>query len=256
MIKKLINFIERTFLFYILFLSVILGISAWFMWHNQTDYYAHMDNSVNVIQQQAVSEDVITVENKDGSQQEIVSINISALQNTMPNLVGWIRQENTNINYPIMKGDNNDYYLTHDAMGKTSYSGSIFMDSMNSRFWNDDNTVVYGHNMKNESMFGSLKNYMRVKSYIKDHPEFIIYTNDSAKVYRIISVYAMKYGNDQYKMAFDSKEEYEEFLKTAVERSEYDTGVKYDPNCPCITLTTCYSSGTKGIKTMIVLQEK
>ena len=178
------------------------------------------------------------------------------MQNTIPNLVGWIRQEGTEINYPIVKGDDNSYYLTHDALGKTSYSGAIFMDSLNNKFWKDDNTVLYGHNMKNSSMFGMLKHYLSDKSYIKKHPEFIIYTEDSAKIYGIVSVYSMKYGNDQYKMAFNTQEEYKDFLETAKKRSEYDTGFDYDENCPCITLTTCYSSGSKGIKTMLVLQEK
>lgn len=96
------------------------------------------------------------------------SIDWSALQTQNPDIIGWIRMD-SGANYPVVKGQDNSFYLNHGFSKNYSINGSIFMSSLNSGIWNDYNTVVYGHNMNNGSMFGRNKKYMD-RNFLNEHP--------------------------------------------------------------------------------------
>lgn len=115
---------------------------------------------------------------------ELARVDIAALKESYPEVVGWIMFENEKISYPIMQADNVKY-LTTSYDGTQSKPGSIFMDELNSPYFTDAHTLIYGHNMQNLSMFGRLKFYKTQDDYYETHKYFQIYTEDEILRYQI-----------------------------------------------------------------------
>ena len=111
---------------------------------------------------------------------------ISQLRKQNEDVVGWIKFINLDISYPVMQGSTNDEYLRHTWSGMANNSGSIFMESLNTSDFQDSHTIIYGHNMKDGSMFGKLKNYKEEGGYEKA-PYFFIYTENVAYAYQIFA---------------------------------------------------------------------
>ena len=88
-------------------------------------------------------------------------VDFNGLKAINPEVIGWIQIEGTSISYPIMKGKDNDYYLKHTFEGNYNAAGSIFIDYTNNSNFEDCNTIIYGHNMKNGSMFGLLRKHFK-----------------------------------------------------------------------------------------------
>lgn len=93
------------------------------------------------------------------------------------NMVGWLTIDDTKIDYPIMQGEDNNEYLNKDPFGDYSLSGSIFLDSRNSSDFSDDYSLIYGHHMENDLMFGALGHYLK-KGYLEKHNKGTIYVDD------------------------------------------------------------------------------
>lgn len=100
-----------------------------------------------------------------------------SLRGTNPDVVGWIEVDGTNISYPIVKGENNEYYLDHDAEKAFSNGGSIYMDSDNAADFSDFDTVLYGHNMSGRKMFSDLKLFSE-EAFFQSHPKTVIFLPD------------------------------------------------------------------------------
>ena len=166
-------------------------------------------------------------------------IDFDSLQEINPDVIGWLEMEAVDtINYPIVQGEDNDYYLHRTFQRTDNFAGSIFMDYMNKSNFGQRNTIVYGHNMKNGSMFGSLKNYRDQEVY-KKSPYFWIYTPTRIYKYEIFSCAEVdKFGQD-YQITFQDKEDFQEFIYHAQDQSLYDTGVDVDYTDTVVTLSTC-----------------
>ena len=111
-------------------------------------------------------------------------VNLKAING---DIIGWIQIEGTEISYPIVKGTDNSYYLKHTFEKNTNAAGAIFMDYTNSSDFQDCNTLIYGHNMKNGTMFHDLVNY-KEESYFRQHQNIIIYTPEKEIRLRPIAV--------------------------------------------------------------------
>lgn len=153
-------------------------------------------------------------------------------------VVGWIRFDNMELSYPIMQAEDNDYYLTHTFSGEVNSSGSIFLDMANNSDFEDYHTIIHGHNMKNMSMFGRLKNYKNDNFYDK-HQYFTIYTENEVYRYQIFAYYDTSEDSDVYMIGFGPDEVFQEFVNTMKRRSYYDTGVGVTSQDKVITLSTC-----------------
>lgn len=118
---------------------------------------------------------------------EEIPIDFAAMQEVNPDIYAWIRIEGTNIDYPVVQSSTDDsYYLNHTIEGKEGYPGSIYTESVNSKDFSDFNTILYGHNMRDGSMFQNLHNY-EDSAYMAEHPEVIIYTPDHVYRYQIFA---------------------------------------------------------------------
>ncbi|MBU9726374.1 class B sortase [Diplocloster modestus] len=153
-------------------------------------------------------------------------------------IVGWIEFENIDINYPVVQTGDNDYYLTHTVKNTRNSVGSIFVEYTNNSDFQDDNTFIYGHNMKNGSMFGLLKKY-KDPSYYQANQFFWIYTPQGDYMYQIFSCHEAEPESETYTNGFGSKESYASYLQTIKDLSLYDTGVAVTSDDKIVSLSTC-----------------
>lgn len=138
---------------------------------------------------------------QDSEKKVEIPIDFAALQAQNPDIYAWIRIDGTNINYPVVQSaSDNEYYLNHTIDGQEGYPGSIYTENYNKKDFTDYNTIIYGHDMKDGSMFQNLHNYMD-PAYMQAHPEVIIYTPDVKRTYRIFA--AVVYDNRHLLFGFD-----------------------------------------------------
>lgn len=172
---------------------------------------------------------------------------IEALQEINPDVVGWIYITATDISYPILQGEDNDTYLHSSWTDKTKTlkAGSIFMDSSNSPDFSDFNTIIYGHRMQNETMFGKLK-YFRTKDYWQTHPDVYIVTAEKILRYDIYATYEVSVQGKTYLIDFDGEESKCEYIDYTLGMARYDTGVVPTGNDSILTLITCTASDSSA----------
>lgn len=115
-----------------------------------------------------------------------IPIDFAQLQAQNPDIYAWIQIDGTNINYPVAQSaTDNEYYLNHTIEGQEGYPGSIYTENWNTKEFTDFNTVIYGHDMKDGSMFQNLHNYADA-SYMQQHPNVVIYTPEKKLTYQIL----------------------------------------------------------------------
>lgn len=151
---------------------------------------------------------------------------------------GWIKIDNTNINYPILQGQDNEEYLYKDINNEYIVSGSIFMNYLNNGF-DDQNTVLFGHNMKNGTMFANLKKYKEEDFFYNNNDIEIELSNGKYLKYKVFSVYITDINDNYTKTSFEDKDEYKEFLERIKNKSIYKSDISVNENDKIITLSTC-----------------
>ncbi len=173
-------------------------------------------------------------------------------------VVAWIRFDQPEIiDYPIVAGEDNDKYLHEDFTGEKSNFGTVFLNMYNSPTFTDMHAILYGHNMRNGSMFGSLDEYDEEEFY-KENPYFYIYTPDGkVKKYQIASARTVKDASDIYTVQFADEAAFLAHLDEMAENSIYQTGVPYDQYSQLVTLSTCtVSDANRFVVQGILIEEK
>ena len=169
------------------------------------------------------------------------AIDFDSLHAVNEDVAGWIWMEDTVVNYPVMHSKkNNDEYLYTTYDGKQNSSGSIFADYRNGAGFVDDNTVLYGHNMKNGSMFAFLAK-MRGQEYYDAHREFYILTPEGNRRYEIISVFQVDALSDLYDRTFDTVEAKQRWLDRVIKNSTVLAPYSADAEDTFVMLSTCVS---------------
>lgn len=182
------------------------------------------------------------VADTDPNLEELQNIDLDALRQINPDVIGWILIPDTVIDYPLLQGQDNDYYLKHTWQKKKNAVGSIFMEHRNSADYTDFNTIVYGHNMNNGSMFASLRRYGGEK-YWKEHPSVYLVTDEGIFRYDVFSAYRAEVGSTTYGLSFHQEKTRKEFLIHALTSSRIDTGVVPEITDRVLTLSTCSGAG-------------
>ena len=181
-------------------------------------------------------------EEKQQEEERLQRISFDELKALNEDIVGWVEIPGTVISYPMMHTGENVYYLNHTFSGKENSAGSIFVEALNNPDFSDLHTIIYGHNMKNGSMFAGLKNYTS-PSYLVAHPAIYLDLEDGTHAYQIFSCYETPAESDSYTIGFVPDEQYEAFLQTLKARSAYDTGVEVTVEDSIISLSTCTRNG-------------
>lgn len=183
------------------------------------------------------------------------SVDFAKLQNEVnSDICGWIIIEDTEINYPILISHDNEEYLRKTPEGKEAISGSIFIDCECNRDFSSPNTIIYGHNMQNGSMFRALHSFKKKEFYDTHKNVYICKETGECIKYKIIGVFATEVGTDFYSIDF-TESGYEEFLSTLKELAMYDTGNDVDENKRIVTLSTCVVHNSSE-RLVMVLQEE
>lgn len=165
-------------------------------------------------------------------------IDFDALTAINEDVVGWIEMEALDVSYPIAQATDNNYYLHRTIQRTDNFSGSIFMDYQNSSNFGDRNSVIYGHNMKNGSMFGTLRKYREQETYDKS-PYFWIYTPEYIYKYEIYSTAEVDQLSPDYQIWFADRASFEEFLNRTKSQSLVSNQVEVSYEDTVVTLSTC-----------------
>lgn len=166
-----------------------------------------------------------------------ISVDFELLRRQSSNIVGWLYCEDTPINLPVAQSGDNDYYLRRLLDGTGNNSGTLFVDYRNARDFSDRNTVIYGHNMKNKTMFGSIGDY-RKQEYYDAHPELWLLTEDGNFKVELIAGYVTPSTSNAY-VNPDSDEEMLELTRLAAARSTFSSGITPELGDRYLTMSTC-----------------
>jgi len=172
-------------------------------------------------------------------------------------IYAWIYIPGTRINYPIVQSeDDNAYYLNRDIYRNSAVAGSIFTENRNTTDFTDYNTLIYGHNMKNGTMFAETLNY-RDRDFFDGHGEVYIYTPDRAYMYAVFAAYT---NDDSHVLAandFSSGEGFLEYIGAVMSRGSgnFGTETEFTAEDRIITLSTCTSGGKQRYLTQAVLRK-
>ena len=179
-----------------------------------------------------------------------LAIDMDTLKEMNGDFRGWFYFPAVEVSYPVVQGEDNEYYLKHSFEDEKSNSGSIFMDCGASPDWSDRNTFVFGHNMRDGSMFGTFKKLVDDSSLLDANPRFYIYTEDKVYTYEIFSYYMARKDSNRY-MVFSSDENYDKYTGWAVENSNYAFDVDLSGRPNIVSLSTCYGSAGTSRRLLI-----
>jgi sortase B len=176
---------------------------------------------------------------ESGSLECPISVDFDELREINPDIKGWIYIEAVNISYPIVQGENDGYYLHRTFRHKSNFSGSIFMEYQNKANFTDPNTIIYGHNMKNGSMFGKLK-HLKSDGLYKQNPYFWILTPEGNICCRMFSLRQVDVDSSVYTLFEVGDESFIQYAEKMQRDSEVETETETFTNeSRIVTLSTC-----------------
>lgn len=171
--------------------------------------------------------------------------------------VGWIEIPVLGISYPIVQGEDNDYYLRHDINNNFAWSGAIYLDYRSNPELNEEHTTIYGHHMNDGTMFTSLLKYDNEDFFKKNQAAnnnyVYIFTKESIKIYQIFSVVDSLFSDDpaSFTVLIYSDEQKQQYLNHIKEKQLYDTGITATVDDTLLTLYTCQSDSSSEVRHMV-----
>ena len=254
--KKIVTIVLNTL---IILLTLVIVVAAWQLVKIGLSY-AESRKEYNELKDFIITEEIPSSEQEESSQEIpeeetqkeeekvwrepscTITVDFESLWEINPDITGWLYMEALDINYPIVQGADNDEYLYTSVMGTANSGGSIFMDAGNDAEFKDPHTLIYGHNMKDGSMFGSLK-----KLYDQDKIDelntvlcFWIITPEAKYRYDVFSIHTVDAAGDTYTMFSGESDEVGEYMN----KMARFTGVElpqrvYNSKDKVVTLSTC-----------------
>lgn len=235
----------------------IFNIIKWKIDSNKTNYeITNIQENINVEEIQdtentEIIEPVIEVPKEnpywDYINMNMINVDFSDLKRTNPDVVGWLKVNGTNINYPFVQSSDNDYYLTHSFNKSYNGGGWVFLDYRNNGT-NNKNTIIYAHGRSDKTMFGTLKNVLN-NGWLNNTNNYVIKisTETENSLWQVFSVYRIPTTSDYLQTNFNDETEYQNFLDMIKDRSghNFDTNVASTDNI--LTLSTCYNNSDKMV---------
>ncbi len=198
--------------------------------------------------QDKIEGSITIIEPAEEKQKAKYNIDFKKLKETNADTVAYIKVNHTNINYIVVRGSDNSYYLKHNFERNWNVAGWIFGDYRNKFDESDKNIIIYGHNTKDGSMFGSLKNILNEDWYSKDENRNVILVTEKGQYqYRVFSVYSIKAEDYYINTEFKNNDEFGEFVNTLKSRSIYDFGEEVEEEDKILTLSSCIGDGSKRV---------
>ncbi len=247
-------------IFLILFITLnisIYNIIKWKLDSNKTN------EEINTIQENTNIEEVkdnkgteiikqakkIPKENPywDYIKMNMIDVNFDNLKKINSDVVGWIKVNGTNINYPFVQSKDNKYYLTHSFNKSYNNAGWVFLDYRNNNI-NNRNTIIYAHGRTDKTMFGTLRKVLN-NGWINNTNNYVIKisTEKENSLWQIFSIYHIPTTNDYLQTEFKDEREYQRFLNILKNRSNHNFNTSIISNDTILTLSTCYNDSEKMV---------
>lgn len=240
----------------VILLVLVMLFAGWKMWGILSDYrqgeavYEEMDQYISVpepTQKVTVSKETEettepepeegTITEKTEGLWEAPEVDFKALWKVNKDVVGWIYIPDTKVNYPILQGRDNDQYLRHMIDGKYNTAGSVFLESDIPDDFSSRNNPIYGHNMKNGTMFATVAKYKKQKFY-DEHPIGYLVTPEKTYLVRFFAGYVLTTKGDAWDTGF-TEAEYKKWLNKACKKSYFASDVVPTTDYNVLTLSTC-----------------
>lgn len=262
-----LNFIKMSLLFVILSVTLMMSVNL-YRNYSDTKKYDDIENDLQKIkldldipENNNHDKDITFIEPNDDDKERVTLTTTTTTTTTIYDVkyekvfeklkeinndtVGWLTVNNTKIDYPVVQSTDNDYYLYRDYYKNKNRHGWIYMDYRNNIEDLSDNTIIFGHNLANQKMFGTLRYVTNPSWYKKSSNQIITFNTTKANMkWQIISIYKIPVTNDYLVANFASSEDKLNFLDMITQRSIYNFNATYDENTKIITLSTC-SNGSK-----------
>ena len=170
-----------------------------------------------------INQDYVNV--NEGKWYDMCDVNIAELKLKNSDTRGWLFFENEDISYPVVQGADDEKYLNTSFNGETLRAGSIFLEALNKGDFSDKNSIIYGHNMRDQSMFGRLQKYKYEDGYYKDHLYFQVITGDKKYRFKVFAYNDVSDTSDVYTISFASDKTFVDFIKQVKQTSQVNIDV-------------------------------
>ncbi len=237
------KFKNTALLLLLLIFICCIGYTCFYFYNN----YKNKKDNTNVLNELKIDNTQVTEQNTERI------LKLKELQKENEEIIGWLEIEDTNINYPVLQANNNDYYLTHNYKKEKASTGSLFLDKDFNLNAGSSNYLIYGHRNKQGLMFEDLMKYAK-EDFYKEHTKIRFTTTKDDSIYEILSVFYSRvyYKSEQnvfryyYFINANNKQEYNDFINNAKNASIYDTGITANYGEQLLTLSTCEYSQNDG----------
>ncbi|SCX98060.1 sortase domain-containing protein [Butyrivibrio sp. INlla14] len=231
----------------LILISVVTLVSTYFEYRRSEEIYIDVndeyvdENSENADEMANAEDGTSSATNAEDIWWKDASVDVAGLSAEYPDVVGWIYFENEDISYPIMYSGDNSKYLGTAYTGQKARAGAIFIDGESTPDFSDPHSLIYGHNMRDLSMFGRLKFYKTDASYYDEHQYFQVFTKDGVYRYQIFAYEEVPDSHDVFWVYGQEPEGMDTMLKEIEQGSYRKTGVNPTEGDHIITLATCTS---------------
>lgn len=177
----------------------------------------------------------------------MLNINFNELKKKNKDTIGWIKVNGTNVNYPVVQTNNNEYYLKHAYDGSNNKAGWIYLDYRNNINNLDKNTIIYGHGRVDKTMFGSLRSIMTESWYNNKNNHIVtLATPNNNTLWQVFSVYKIKAESYYITTKFPNDDAFVKFTSELTKRSKFNFNTNVNASDKILTLSTCLDShGTR-----------
>ena len=253
-VKNLIMLIILLISIILVIISIIYFVIK-FKNNNSANNTLDKINNIVKIEESTATSEIIEQKDIDKSdpywdyiKEKLINVDFNELKKINSSVVGWIQVNGTNINYPFVQTDNNEYYLNHSIDKSYNTLGWVFLDYRNNVNSFDRNTIIYAHGLYNGSMFGSLRKIFN-NGWFNNKDNFIIKlsTEYENTLWQIFSVYHIPTTNDYIRVNFKNDNNYLEFLNTLINRSAKNFNTTVNESDKILTLSSCFNSNEKVV---------
>lgn len=234
---------KRTYLVLLLFFLAVLAVSGGLLirqvlcYLEASEQYSSLTDSVITVVDDYDEEDDTDEETTERSNATPITVDFDTLLAGNSDVVGWLYSVEPDISYPVVQGSDNDYYLSHLYDGTSNSSGSIFMECSNDSTLDDRHTILYGHNMKDGSMFAGLMNY-KTQEYYDEHPTMFYSTPDGDYLIEFYAAYLTD-GYESIPISFTNDDAFVTYANGLKSVSYFDSDITIEADDKIISFYTC-----------------
>lgn len=247
-------------LFVIFLIGTILSCCYFILYKlNEENINEQIESIEDIVVKQEVIDNEQTEIAKDDKNQlnpytdyvnmKLIDVNFDKLKKINPDVRGWIIVNGTKVNYPFVQANDNKYYLKHSFDKSYNRSGWVFLDYRNNLSnFSDKNTIIYAHNMRNKTMFGTLSNILS-NGWLKNSDNYVIKlsTEYENTLWQVFSVYHIPKTSDYIRTDFNNDDDFEKFANMLLNRSMHDFNTSISKDDKILTLSTCYNTSSERL---------